>query len=190
MFELKKGDTIDLTKKPLPFKFVYVAGKVTNLPNYREVFKEAVTKLENVGCICMNPAELPEGFPWEAYMPICYAMIDQCEAIYLLKNWKDSKGAKMEYDYAVAHGKIIIYEEMEDDTMPELSDKKQNKVDETRKILDDKGIIYKEMQYGQFQVDKANYWATTEKWHDPVRKEKGVGLNSFLTHLKKNNIIA
>lgn len=74
--------------------------------------------------------------------------------------------------------------------MQELGAKKQNKVDETRDLFNKKGIIYKEMQYGQFQVDKANYWATTEKWHDPVRKENGVGINSFLTHLKKNNIIA
>jgi hypothetical protein len=74
--------------------------------------------------------------------------------------------------------------------MQELGEKKQNKVDEARAILDKQGIIYKEMQYGQLQVDKVNFWATTEKWHDPVRKVKGVGINSFLTHLKKNNIIA
>lgn len=77
---------------------------------------------------------------------------------------------------------------MEDKT-PVLGEKKQTKVEAAKSILDEKGIIYSEMQYGQLQVDRINYWATTEKWHDPIRKEKGVGLNTFLTHLKKCNII-
>ncbi|MCS4522383.1 DUF4406 domain-containing protein [Clostridium botulinum] len=48
----------------------------------------------------MNPSVLPEGFPWEVYMPICYAMIDACNSVYMLKNWTDSKGAKLELEYA------------------------------------------------------------------------------------------
>lgn len=177
-------------------KKIYIAGRVTGYPEYREHFKREEDKLIAEGHVCMNPSVLGEGFPWEIYMPICYAMIYACDTIYLLSNWQDSRGAKLEYDYAVEHGLEIMFEDGESMdkfklmSKAELSEKKQNKVDETRKFLDDKGIIYKEMQYGQFQVDKANYWATTEKWHDPVRKEKGVGLNSFLTHLKKNNIIA
>lgn len=59
----------------------------------------------------MNPSILPEGFPYEAYMPICTSMIDQCEAIYMLKNWKDSRGAKVELAYAEATNKKIIIEE-------------------------------------------------------------------------------
>ena len=170
-------------------KKIYIAGRVTGYPEYREHFKRVEDKLIAEGHICMNPSLLGEGFPWEIYMPICYEMINACDTIYLLSNWQDSRGAKLEYEYAKEHGLEVMFEE-EALSMPELSDKKQNKVDETRKLLDDKGIIYKEMQYGQFQVDKANYWATTEKWHDPVRKEKGVGINSYLTHLKKNNVIA
>ena len=71
----------------------------------------------------------------------------------------------------------------------DIGEKKQNMVNFTRELLEKKGIIYKEMQYGQFQVDKINYWATTEKWHDPIRREKGAGINSFIKHLKDNNII-
>lgn len=88
----------------------YIAGKVNGLDNYKEYFSKAEEELNKLGHICMNPAILPEGFPWEAYMPICYAMIDCCDAVFMLKNWKDSKGAKLEYEYAKKHHKIIEYE--------------------------------------------------------------------------------
>ncbi len=112
MIELKKGTTIDLEQEPPKLNTVYIAGKITNYPEYRKHFQQAVDKMTAAGYLCMNPAELPEGFPWEAYMPICYAMIDACDSIYLLYNWKSSRGAQMEYEYAVAHGKTILYEEV------------------------------------------------------------------------------
>jgi len=58
----------------------------------------------------MNPSILPEGFPWKIYMPICYRMIDACDCIYMLKNWEDSRGAKLELEYAKDNNKQIIYE--------------------------------------------------------------------------------
>jgi len=88
----------------------YIAGKITNLTNYREVFKKAEDKLTEEGHLCMNPAILTEGFPYDVYMPICYAMIDACDSIYLLKNWTDSKGAKLEYEYALSKNKQIVFE--------------------------------------------------------------------------------
>jgi hypothetical protein len=90
-------------------KTVYIAGKITGLPDYRQVFALAEARLNLEGHLCMNPSTLPEGFPWEAYMPICYAMIDACEAIYMLPNWNDSRGARLEHDYAVSKGKEVIY---------------------------------------------------------------------------------
>lgn len=93
MIEFKKGDLLDLTKKPEEIKYVYIAGKITGLPNYRQVFKDAEAKLNTQGYICMNPAELPEGFPYDIYLPICYKMIDACDVIYMLSNYIDSNGA-------------------------------------------------------------------------------------------------
>lgn len=90
--------------------YFYIAGKVNGLDNYKEYFDEAEGELCKFGHVCMNPSVLPEGFPWEAYMPICYAMIDCCDAVFMLKNWKDSKGAKLEHEYAKQHHKIIVYQ--------------------------------------------------------------------------------
>lgn len=89
---------------------IYVAGKITDLGNYREVFQEAVEHLESYGHSVMNPAILPKGFEYDEYMHVCYSMIDVCDCIYLLCNWTESKGAMMEFDYATKQGKAIYYQ--------------------------------------------------------------------------------
>ena len=89
---------------------IYIAGKITGLKNYKENFNRAEEKLRSEGHLCMNPSVLPEGFPWTFYLPICYSMIDACDAIYMLNNWTESKGAKLELDYAQKHNKQIIFE--------------------------------------------------------------------------------
>lgn len=90
---------------------VYIAGKIDGLENYREKFKEAEDKLIAEGYICMNPSVLPKGFPYEAYMPICIAMINQCDTVYMLNNWGGSKGARFELEYAKIMGKRILFQE-------------------------------------------------------------------------------
>ena len=90
---------------------IYVAGKITGLDNYKEKFAEAASYLEGEGHNVMNPAILPKGFEHHEYMKICYAMIDACDAICLLDNWKDSLGATMEHDYACSLYKLILTQE-------------------------------------------------------------------------------
>ena len=63
------------------------------------------------------------------------------------------------------------------------------KLESVKEIFDKNGIAYVELKNGQLQVDKINFWATTEKWYDPIRNVKGVGLNSFIKHLRDNRII-
>lgn len=47
----------------------------------------------------------------EDYMHICYAMIDVCAAVYMQKDWQQSKGTRMELQYAKDKKKLIIYED-------------------------------------------------------------------------------
>lgn len=89
---------------------IYVAGKITGLDNFKELFAEATKKLEEDGHVVMNPAVLPKGFDHGEYMKICYSMIDVCEAVYFLNNWHDSVGAKMEYYYARSKNKDVIFQ--------------------------------------------------------------------------------
>jgi len=91
-------------------KVIYIAGPITGVVDYSVAFTAAETKLKSRGDIVFNPAILPEGLSFEAYMPICYAMLDQSNTIYLMRGWRNSKGAKMEYEYAVAKGMKIMFE--------------------------------------------------------------------------------
>lgn len=90
---------------------IYIAGKITGLENYKELFSKAANKLKDKGYSVMNPAVLEGGkFTQDDYMHVCYAMIDVCNSVYFLNNWKDSKGANLEHKYAKEKNKIIIYE--------------------------------------------------------------------------------
>lgn len=56
---------------------VYLAGKITGDPNYREKFAEAAKKLEErAGVTVISPAVTPEGLKKADYMRICFAMLE------------------------------------------------------------------------------------------------------------------
>ena len=87
---------------------VYIAGKITGDPNYREKFGKAARLLAKDGCIVLNPATLPEGLNQAEYMRICLAMLDCADTVYLLKDWKESEGARIELAYARKVVKAVV----------------------------------------------------------------------------------
>ena len=90
---------------------VYIAGPITGVKCYQHDFATADWQLSQQGHIVFNPATMPPGLPHEAYMPICYSMMDACDAVYFLEGWRDSAGARMEYEYAVSRKMKIQFEE-------------------------------------------------------------------------------
>lgn len=88
---------------------VYVAGAMTGKFDYKRYFMEAEETLKSMGHIVVNPAYLPEGLA--DYYEINKAMIDQCDAIYVLKDYINSVGTKKEIEYAEATDKEVIYED-------------------------------------------------------------------------------
>lgn len=89
---------------------IYIAGKITGVDNYKPLFNIAEERLIKKGHTVLKPSVMPLGFEHEEYMHVSYSMIDICEAIYFLNNWKDSKGAILEHRYAERNGKKIYYE--------------------------------------------------------------------------------
>lgn len=87
----------------------YIAGKITGDKDYKAKFDKVEKELRYGGWLVMNPAILPEGFDYEDYMTVCFAMIDVCDTVFFLPDWRDSKGAMREYEHAVCTFKKILY---------------------------------------------------------------------------------
>jgi hypothetical protein len=89
---------------------VYIAGKISGDPDYRAKFNRARRMLTDLGFRpVINPAELPDGISYERCMKICFAMLDACEAVAFLPNWRESKGAVREFARALLKGKRIVF---------------------------------------------------------------------------------
>lgn len=78
---------------------VYICGKVTGEERSAVVqkFKDAEMLLVFNNWEPVNPTELvPENTPWNEAMRICIRAMMDCTHIYLLSDYKESKGARIE----------------------------------------------------------------------------------------------
>ena len=83
---------------------VYISGAITNDPNYKDKFAKAEKYLTDKGHEVINPAKVAESLPelnYGFYLHIDKALIDICEAVYFLKDWGQSIGAREEYLYVI-----------------------------------------------------------------------------------------
>lgn len=86
---------------------IYIAGKITGVPDYKEHFARAREKLEQQGYTVLDPSHLPGGLTPADYMRICLAMVESADIICLLPGWQDSPGADIERSYAKYIGKGV-----------------------------------------------------------------------------------
>lgn len=86
---------------------VYLAGKMTGDPHYKRKFRRAERKLKRMGYAVISPAWLPKETDYEKAMAICLKMIDAADAVVMLPDWTESKGAVREKFYAHRLGKDV-----------------------------------------------------------------------------------
>lgn len=91
-------------------KKIYISGKITNNANYKADFEAAENELKIAGFQPVNPAKehLPDGATWADYMRHDIKLLCDCDAIYMLKGWQESAGAKIEHKLARDLGLEII----------------------------------------------------------------------------------
>lgn len=77
----------------------YISGKITDTPNLnRYKFKAAEDLLRKTGFEPINPHELPDDHDksWSSYMKECIRHLMECDCVFVLDDWKVSKGALRE----------------------------------------------------------------------------------------------
>lgn len=152
---------------------IFISGKITNDPKYKEKFATAEKKLTEQGHVVLNPAVLPKGMSNTEYMKIGFAMFDCADALYMLDGWQDSEGAKIEHTYAQYLGKDIIYEINNNNNYFPTVDKNINTIG-----VYDKTEIHKDCQ--------------VEVWQNSITGETSIGWrknNGFSLKEKYENLV-
>ena len=91
---------------------LYISGPITGVSNYKRIFQGAKDALLAKGYDVVNPAELTEvigdSFSYDEILAIDLDLLARCDAVVQLPGWENSRGANVEYGYALAADKIII----------------------------------------------------------------------------------
>lgn len=94
---------------------VYISGKITGLEENEaiDLFSKAEEALMEKGHETINPFTInheSHDKSWHGYMRADVKALCDCEAIYMLSNWTDSKGAIIEHTIAMHLGIKVYYQ--------------------------------------------------------------------------------
>lgn len=109
MTKEKEQQTIEA--RPL----VYISGAIAHhdLQERMETFGKAEEHLARQGWCPVNPFNngVPQSSHWTEHMRADIMLLLGCEAIYMLRGWELSKGAKLELDVASSCGIKVLFEQ-------------------------------------------------------------------------------
>lgn len=93
---------------------VYIAGPMTGIEEFNHpAFERAEEHLRDLGLETWSPHRAFGGdttLPRAAYIEVGIRKLLDCDAIYLLKDWQRSEGAKLEAAVARELGHVFMYE--------------------------------------------------------------------------------
>ena len=89
---------------------MYISGKMKGLDDFKTHFNK-IEELYKDKYFIVNPCRIEHtSDKWEDRILVDLNIIKECDAIYMLDNWKDSNGAQVEHYFAQGMGKKIIYQ--------------------------------------------------------------------------------
>jgi hypothetical protein len=96
------------------YKKIYLSGKITGL-SYEEASKKfnlAENIAKTMALEVVNPMAIEHNhdLSWESYMKQDLKAMLDCDSIYMLSNWQDSKGATIERDLAIKLNLSVYHE--------------------------------------------------------------------------------
>jgi len=103
-------------------KRIYIAGAISGISNYEYNFNSAEQYLRRRGFeLVVNPVNIADNYskklnlpipkiPYNSFFKQDINELMHCDAVFMLKGWEHSMGAKAEHAVAVALGMEIIYQ--------------------------------------------------------------------------------
>lgn len=91
----------------------YLSGPITGHKDYRHQFAKAAAALKEMGYHIINPAELCQVLPgeqmsYESILQIDLELLGRADYLVQLPGWESSKGACIEYGYALGAGILVV----------------------------------------------------------------------------------
>ena len=101
-------------------KLIYISGKITDETRAKELanmarFNEMEKKLRRAGHTVFNPASIETpGWTWEMYLARdLHYLVTHRPMMYFMQGWQDSRGARLEFEFAKLLGLVLIFEEFQ-----------------------------------------------------------------------------
>lgn len=93
---------------------IYISGQITglDLDVAKAYFKQTEEQITKAGHIPVNPMEIHptlDGPTWHDFMAEDIKALLYCDAILMLENWTNSRGAKIEHGIAQGLGIPVYY---------------------------------------------------------------------------------
>ena len=104
---------------------IYISGQITGIEDEApSLFKQAECALREKGYYTVNPVTLNHDHDksWQSFMREDVKSMLDCDSIYMMSNWVNSKGAKIERQIAIYLGLKVIYEVPYEDVNPVIKE--------------------------------------------------------------------
>lgn len=94
-------------------KKCYISGRISGLPwgTVERNFSSAVLQIFKFGYVPVNPLNsfLPRNAPWILHMAVDCIMLLLCDSVAFQSNWRESRGAMIEYKVAKLAKKEMVF---------------------------------------------------------------------------------